>query len=91
MPPYQTTLLVIIIMASERDVKKFSKGFPFGPNLPRVIPSTVAKTTRPIKFIPDTKLIEMGQFSIANTIIIKNYNEMFSYISQNSKYKLNWI
>jgi len=44
---YQMTQPVIIMVASLNETKKLRRGLPFDPNRPKVIPSTVEKTTRP--------------------------------------------
>lgn len=77
---YQTTQLVIIIMAVERVSKKLSKGFPFSPILPRVMPSTVENTTRPRIFVPGSvdDLIFQVYLSAENTYKLK-FSVNFEY------------
>ena len=43
---------VMVIMASESEVKKSSSGLPFSPSLARETPSTMAKVIRPRMFGP---------------------------------------
>ena len=43
---------VMVIMASESEVKKSSSGLPLSPSLARETPSTIAKVIRPRMFGP---------------------------------------
>ena len=51
---YQITQWVINIMALDKDSKNMSSGLPCSAIFPSVMPSTVAKTTKPMMFVPDT-------------------------------------
>ena len=55
---------VMVIMASESEVKKSSSGLPFSPSLARETPSTIAKVIRPRMFGPLVHSPEKGNVNI---------------------------
>ena len=46
------TQVVMVIIASEREVKKSNRGFPFSPSFARDTPNTIANMIKPRMFGP---------------------------------------
>ena len=64
---------VMVIMASESEVKKSSSGLPFSPSLARETPSTIAKVIRPRMFGPLVHSPEEGKYKYCEAIIFTSH------------------
>ena len=61
------TQVVMVIIASEREVKKSSRGFPFSPSFARDTPNTMANMIKPRMLGPFVHSPRKGKRMLLNT------------------------